>query len=121
MSHPLKAQEGVRTETTAPGLSVHIRETWDRITWGSNGTHPKESAWRNTPHPIFFFFALRVHTRAQTQTGTGSNDGNITGPEIGPCGSMHLPETDVKNKSERSSDRGKTHMAGTPPIHHAAQ
>lgn len=34
MSHPLTAPKGVRTKTTAQGLSVHTHETWAWITQG---------------------------------------------------------------------------------------
>lgn len=42
-------------------------------------------------------FCSNAHTHTR-------NDSYITGSERGPCGSTHLPKTDVKNKSERSSD-----------------
>lgn len=48
--------------------------------------------------------SLLFCTNVHTQTHTASNNSYITGLERGPCGSPHLPKTDVKNKSETSSD-----------------
>lgn len=58
-------------------------------------THPIERGRRK---------ALSVVLHKCTHTHTARNDSYITGSERGPCGSTHLPKTDVKNKSERSSD-----------------
>lgn len=95
VSHPLNAPEGVRTKTTAQGLSVHTHETRAWITQGSNMTHPKKGV---EDGPLCCFAQMHAHT----QTTIAHNDSYITGSERGPCGSTHLPKTDVKNKSERS-------------------
>lgn len=95
VSHPLTAPEGVRTKTTAQGLSVHTHETRAWITQGSNMTHPKKGV---EDGPLCCFAQMHAHT----QTHIARNDSYITGSERGPCGSTHLPKTDVKNKSERS-------------------
>lgn len=68
MSHPLTAQEGVRTDTTAQSLSVHIRKTWARITQGSNVTHPKKSEWKNDPPVLLHNFCTHRHTHMHTLT-----------------------------------------------------
>lgn len=97
VSHPLTGPEGVRTETTAQGLSVHTHETRAWITQGSKMTHPKE--WvEEGPARCFCTNACTY-----TQRHAARNDSYITGSERGPSGSTHLPQTDVKNKSERSS------------------
>lgn len=95
VSHPLTAPEGVRTKTTAQGLSVHTHETQAWITQGSNMTHPKKGVEEG---PLCCFEQM------YTQTHTARNNSYITGLERGPCGSPHLPKTDVKNKSETSSN-----------------
>lgn len=48
----------------------------------------------------------QMHTRTQTHTHTYTLPATIATSQAqrGPCGSTHLPKTDVKNKSERSSD-----------------
>ena len=58
--HPLTAPEGVRTKTTAQGLSVHTHETRAWITQGSKMTHPKE--WVEEKGPLCCFAQLRAHT-----------------------------------------------------------
>lgn len=102
VSHPLTAPEGVRTKTTAQGLSVHTHETQAWITQGSNMTHPKEGV-EEGPSLLF----CTIHT--------ARNDSYITGSERRPCGSTHLPKTDVKNKSETVE---KLHTAVTPLTHY---
>ena len=93
MSHPLTAPEGVRTQTTAQGLSVHTHETWVWITQGSNMTHLNQRVWRGA-------LSVVLHKCSHTHT----HDGYIIGSERGPWCSAHLPKTDVKNNSEGGSD-----------------
>lgn len=79
VSHPLTGQEGVRTETVAPGLSVHIRETRARITQGSNVTHPKESGWRNAP-PSFARTITHTHTLKAMMATSEAQRGDLVVP-----------------------------------------
>lgn len=68
------------------GLGLHRAQIW---------LIPKKGGGRPS-----LLFCTNVHT----QTHTARNNSYITGLERGPCGSPHLPKTDVKNKSETSSD-----------------
>lgn len=109
VSHPLTGPEGVRTETTAQGLSVHTHETQAWITQGSKMTHPKEWVEEGLACCVA---QMSVHT----QKHTACNDSYIIGSERRPCGSTHLPKIDVKNKSERSSHTEKKPHTAIAPL-----
>lgn len=73
------------------GLGLHRAQIW---------LIPRRG-WRTV---LCCFAQMHAHT----QTHIARNDSYITGSERGPCGSTHLPKTDVKNKSERSSQWRET-------------
>lgn len=63
-------------------------------------------------------FCTNVHT---LKTHTSRNDGYITDSQRGPCGSTHLPKTDVKNKSERSPEwKEAPHRCNSTNSRHSA-